>query len=68
MHHQTIDTGLDLFAVSEPQKIMYRDGQYTRPTEGKLTERLSDDQAFEPVYGDDGTLGLQCAISGAKIQ
>jgi hypothetical protein len=32
---------------------MYRGGQYTRPTEGKLTERLSDDQAFEPVYGDD---------------
>ena len=32
---------------------MFRGGQYVRPAEGKLTERLFDGQTFEPVYGDD---------------
>ena len=40
--------------VSDDEDVrMYRGGQYTRPAEGKLTKRLSDDQAFELVYGDD---------------
>ncbi len=40
--------------VSDDEDVrMYRGGQYTRPAEGKLTDRLSDGQAFEPVYGDD---------------
>ena len=40
--------------VSDDEDIrMYRGGQYIRPEEGKLTERLTDIQAFEPVYGDD---------------
>ena len=40
--------------VSDDEDVQeFRNGQYTRPAEGKLTERLSDDQAFEPVYGDD---------------
>ena len=38
--------------VSDDEDIQeFRCGQYVRPEEGKLTERLSDDQAFEPVYG-----------------
>ena len=32
---------------------MFRGGQYVRPEEGKLTERLSDGKTFEPDYGDD---------------
>ena len=40
--------------VSDDEDVQaFRGGQYTRPAEGKLTERLSDGQAFEPVYGDD---------------
>lgn len=40
--------------VSDDEDVQeFRGGQYIRPAEGKLTERLSDDQAFEPVYGDD---------------
>lgn len=40
--------------VSDDEDVQeFRSGQYTRPADGKLTERLSDDQAFEPVYGDD---------------
>ena len=40
--------------VSDDEDVLeFRGGQYVRPEEGKLTERLSDDQAFEPVYGDD---------------
>ena len=40
--------------VSDDEDVrMYRGGQYVRPEEGKLTERLTDDQTFEPVYGDD---------------
>ena len=40
--------------VSDDEDVrMYRGGQYTRSAEGKLTERLSDDQTFEQVYGDD---------------
>ena len=40
--------------VSDDEDVQeFRGGQYTRPAEGKLTERLSDDQPFEPVYGDD---------------
>ena len=37
---------------------MFRGGQYVRPEEGKLTERLSDGQDFEPDYGDDFTSGI----------
>ncbi len=32
---------------------MFRGGQYVRPEEGKLTERLSVGKTFEPDYGDD---------------
>ena len=40
--------------VSDDEDVReFRDGQYTRPVEGKLTERLSDDLNFEPDYGDD---------------
>lgn len=40
--------------VSDDEDVrMYRGGQYVRPEEGKLTERLTDGQTFEPVYGDD---------------
>lgn len=40
--------------ISDDEDVQeFRGGQYTRPAEGKLTERLSDVQAFEPVYGDD---------------
>lgn len=40
--------------VSDDEDVQeFRGGQYTRPAEGILTERLSDDQTFEPVYGDD---------------
>ena len=40
--------------VSDDEDVQeFRSGQYTRPAEGRLTERLSDGQAFEPVYGDD---------------
>ena len=40
--------------VSDDEDVQeFRGGQYTRPVEGKLTERHSDDQDFEPVYGDD---------------
>ena len=40
--------------VSDDEDVQaFRGGQYTRPAEGMLTERLSDGQAFEPVYGDD---------------
>ena len=40
--------------VSDDEDVrMYRSGQYVRPEEGKLTERLSDGKTFEPVYGDD---------------
>lgn len=40
--------------VSDDEDVQeFRGGQYTRPAEGKLTERQSDGQAFEPVYGDD---------------
>lgn len=39
--------------VSDDEDVHeFRGGQYVRPEEGKLTDRLSDDQAFEPVYGD----------------
>ena len=37
---------------------MFRGGQYVRPEEGKLTERLSDGQDFEPDYGDDFSAGI----------
>lgn len=40
--------------VSDDEDVrMYRGGQYVRPEEGKLTERLTDGQTFEPVCGDD---------------
>ena len=40
--------------VSDDEDVqMFRGGQYVRPEEGKLTERFSDGQDFEPVYGDD---------------
>lgn len=40
--------------VSDDEDVQeFRGGQYVRPEEGKLTERLSDDKPFEPVYGDD---------------
>ena len=40
--------------VSDDEDVQeFRGGQYVRPEEGKLTERLSGDQTFEPVYGDD---------------
>jgi len=40
--------------VSDDEDVQeFRGGQYTRPAEGRLTERLSDGQAFEPVYGDE---------------
>ena len=40
--------------VSDDEDVqMFRGGQYVRLEEGKLTERLTDDQTFEPVYGDD---------------
>ena len=40
--------------VSDDEDVQqFRGGQYVRPAEGKLAERLSDDQSFEPVYGDD---------------
>ena len=38
--------------------LMFRGGQYVRPEEGKLTERLSDGQDFEPDYGDDFSAGI----------
>ena len=45
--------------VSDDEDVqMFRDGQYTRPVEGKLTERLSDGQSFEPDYGDDFIPGI----------
>ena len=40
--------------VSDDEDVQqFRGGLYTRPAEGRLTERLTDGQAFEPVYGDD---------------
>ncbi len=40
--------------VSDDEDVQeFRGGQYVRPEEGKLTERLSDGKTFEPVYGDD---------------
>ena len=40
--------------VSDDEDVQeFRGGQYVRPKEGKLTERLTDNQALEPVYGDD---------------
>lgn len=40
--------------VSDDEDVQeFRGGQYTRPAEGKLTERLSDDQTYEPDYGDN---------------
>jgi hypothetical protein len=40
--------------VSDDEDVqMFRGGQYVRPEEGKLTERLTDGQTFEPVCGDD---------------
>ena len=40
--------------VSDDEDVQeFRGGQYVRPEEGRLTDRLSDGQAFEPVYGDD---------------
>lgn len=40
--------------VSDDEDVRaFRGGQYIRPTEGRLTESLSDGQSFEPVYGDD---------------
>ena len=40
--------------ISDDEDVqMFRGGQYVRPEEGKLTERLTDNQVFEPVYGDD---------------
>lgn len=40
--------------VSDDEDVQqFRGGLYIRPAEGKLTERLTDNQAFEPVYGDD---------------
>ena len=40
--------------VSDDEDVRaFRGGQYTRPTEGRLTESLSDGQSFEHVYGDD---------------
>ena len=40
--------------VSDDEDVQaFRGGQYVRPAEGRLTDRLSDDQTFEPVYGDD---------------
>ena len=40
--------------VSDDEDVLeFRGGLYAQPSEGKLTERLSDDQAFESVYGDD---------------
>ena len=40
--------------VSDDEDVqMFREGQYDRPKEGKLTDRLSDGQSFEPDYGDD---------------
>jgi len=41
----------------------FRGGQYVRPEEGKLTERLSDEQTFEPVYGDDFFADAQQHVS-----
>ena len=40
--------------VSNDEDVqMFRGGQYVRPEEGKLTERLSDGKTFEPDYSDD---------------
>ena len=40
--------------VSDDEDVQkFRGGQYVRPEEGKLTERFSDGQDFEPDYGDD---------------
>ena len=40
--------------VSDDEDVQeFRGGQYTRPAEGRLTERLSDGQAYEPDFGDD---------------
>jgi len=40
--------------VSDDEDVQeFRGGQYVRPEEGKLTERLTDGQTFEPIYGDD---------------
>ena len=45
--------------VSDDKDVqMFREGNYIRPEEGKLTERLSDDQTYEPDYGDDFSLGI----------
>lgn len=40
--------------ISDDEDVrMFRGGQYIRPAEGKLTERLTAGQTFEPIYGDD---------------
>ncbi len=40
--------------VSDDEDVQkFRCGQYTRPSEGKLTEGHSIEQGFEAVYGDD---------------
>ena len=40
--------------VSDAEDVQeFRGGQYVRPEEGRLTERFSDGQDFEPDYGDD---------------
>jgi len=45
--------------VSDDKDVqMFREGNYIRPEEGKLTERLSDDQTYEPDYGDDFSLSI----------
>ena len=45
--------------VSDDKDVqMFREGNYIRPEEGKLTERLSDEQAYEPDYGDDFSLSI----------
>ena len=42
--------------VSNDEDVqMFREGNYIRPMEGRLTERLSDSHAYEPDYGDDFT-------------
>ncbi|KWW27622.1 MAG: Relaxase/mobilization nuclease [bacterium P201] len=43
-----------IMEVSTDEDVQeFRGGQYVRPAEGKLTERLSNEQFYEPVYGDD---------------
>ena len=45
--------------VSDDKDVqMFREGNYIRPEEGKLTERLSGDQTYEPDYGDDFSLSI----------